>query len=290
MLSENNHLRKNLVIEDENFFDSLKAKFPNFNEVIDFYKGQFRLKRLTGKTRIQPILLLGEAGVGKTYAMLEAAHEAKKQGIDVVAGYIEPHARPATAALVNGLEVISPLVINHKDITLNEFNLDAAIKAKNFSKENISILKPLKTEIIRYGVKIDVKESINTNGYNNVTETAKYIKWLADSLIDSHESEKMYNWLIAKRGIKPANRQEMKAGLGEFQSLDKDQESKVLDTVRPDSLSNPWKGDAVKYRNQLIVNLLLDIGCRKGESLNIKTTDLVQGVGVFQDSCRAKLF
>lgn len=157
-------------------------------------------------------------------------------------------------------------------------NLDAAIKAKNFSKENISILKPLKTEKIRYGVKIDVKESINTNGYNNVTETAKYIKWLADSLIESHESEKMYKWLIAKRGIKPANRQEMKAGLGEFQSLDKDQESKVLDTVRPDSLSNPWKGDAVKYRNQLIVNLLLDIGCRKGESLNIKTTDLVQGV------------
>lgn len=51
----------------------------------------------------------------------------------------------------------------------------------------------------------------------------------------------MYKWLIAKRGIKPANRQEMKAGLGEFQSLDKDQESKVLDTVRPDSLSNPWK-------------------------------------------------
>lgn len=73
MLSENNHLRKNLVIEDENFFDSLKAKFPNFNEVIDFYKGQFRLKRLTGKTRIQPILLLGEAGVGKTYFAKEMA-------------------------------------------------------------------------------------------------------------------------------------------------------------------------------------------------------------------------
>ncbi len=73
MLSENNHLRKNLIIEDENFFDSLKAKFPNFNEVIDFYKGQFRLKRLTGKTRIQPILLLGEAGVGKTYFAKEMA-------------------------------------------------------------------------------------------------------------------------------------------------------------------------------------------------------------------------
>ena len=40
------------------------------------------------------------AGVGKTYAMLEAAHEAKRQGVDVVAGYIEPHTRPETMALV----------------------------------------------------------------------------------------------------------------------------------------------------------------------------------------------
>ena len=39
------------------------------------------------------------AGVGKTYAMLEAAHMEKQQGIDVVAGYVEPHARPKTAAL-----------------------------------------------------------------------------------------------------------------------------------------------------------------------------------------------
>ena len=38
------------------------------------------------------------AGVGKTYAMLKAAHSAKKHGIDVVAGYIEPHARPQTSA------------------------------------------------------------------------------------------------------------------------------------------------------------------------------------------------
>ena len=46
------------------------------------------------------------AGVGKTYAMLKAARWAKKHGIDVVAGYIEPHARPQTSALVNGLECL----------------------------------------------------------------------------------------------------------------------------------------------------------------------------------------
>lgn len=68
------------------------------------------------------------AGVGKTYAMLKAAHEAKKQGIDVVAGYIEPHARVETMALIEGLERIEPLIIRHKEIKLNEFNLDAAIR------------------------------------------------------------------------------------------------------------------------------------------------------------------
>ena len=40
------------------------------------------------------------AGVGKTYAMLEAAHAALEQGVDVVAGYIEPHTRPPDTASV----------------------------------------------------------------------------------------------------------------------------------------------------------------------------------------------
>lgn len=40
------------------------------------------------------------AGVGKTYAMLEAAHQAKAAGIDVVVGYVERHTRPDTLALL----------------------------------------------------------------------------------------------------------------------------------------------------------------------------------------------
>ena len=50
------------------------------------------------------------AGVGKTYAMLQAAHQAKERGIDVVAGYIEPHARPQTMALLDGLEQLLSLI------------------------------------------------------------------------------------------------------------------------------------------------------------------------------------
>lgn len=51
------------------------------------------------------------AGVGKTYAMLEAAHAARERGVDVVVGYVEPHARPATLKLLEGLETIEPLRI-----------------------------------------------------------------------------------------------------------------------------------------------------------------------------------
>lgn len=68
------------------------------------------------------------AGVGKTYAMLKAAHAAKKNGCDVVAGYIEPHPRPQTAALLKGLETIPYEQVKYNGILLNEFDLDAAIK------------------------------------------------------------------------------------------------------------------------------------------------------------------
>lgn len=68
------------------------------------------------------------AGVGKTYAMLEAAHVAFNAGIDVVAGYVEPHQRPETLKLLDGLEILSPLKIKHNGILLNEFDLDGALK------------------------------------------------------------------------------------------------------------------------------------------------------------------
>lgn len=70
------------------------------------------------------------AGVGKTYAMLDAAHTAKKLGVDVVVGYVEPHQRPDTLAMLKGLEQLQPLTITYKGITLNEFDLDAALERK----------------------------------------------------------------------------------------------------------------------------------------------------------------
>ena len=70
------------------------------------------------------------AGVGKTYAMLQAAHQAKERGIDVVAGYIEPHARPQTTALLEGLEQLPAVQVFYNGITLREFDIDSALKRK----------------------------------------------------------------------------------------------------------------------------------------------------------------
>ncbi len=70
------------------------------------------------------------AGVGKTYAMLRAAHAAQEQGHKVLVGYVEPHPRPETAALLQGLEVVPPLQLHHRNIILNELDVDAVISRK----------------------------------------------------------------------------------------------------------------------------------------------------------------
>src|ERR1700694_3951635 len=67
------------------------------------------------------------AGVGKTYAMLAAARRLKEEGVDVVAGIVEPQGRKETASLVEGLELLPLREIAHKDRTLREFDIDAAL-------------------------------------------------------------------------------------------------------------------------------------------------------------------
>ncbi|MVX66605.1 DUF4118 domain-containing protein [Clostridium chromiireducens] len=70
------------------------------------------------------------AGVGKSYSMLMEAHDMKKMGNDIVIGYIEPHTRPETMALVSGIEDIGVKIINYKGIILKEFDLDKALDRK----------------------------------------------------------------------------------------------------------------------------------------------------------------
>ena len=68
------------------------------------------------------------AGVGKTYAMLNAAQQKSVEGVDVVIGYIEPHERKETTDLTYGLEKIEKKEINYKNHLFLEFNLEAALE------------------------------------------------------------------------------------------------------------------------------------------------------------------
>lgn len=67
-------------------------------------------------------------GVGKTYTMLSAAHEDQKEGMDVIVGYIDYHARKDTLNLLKGLEVLPSMDSTSNNSTITEFDLDRALQ------------------------------------------------------------------------------------------------------------------------------------------------------------------
>src|SRR5271155_3515492 len=93
------------------------------------------LRRVTAEERRarrgKLVIFFGAApGVGKTYAMLEAARTERDLKRDVVVGVVETHGRYDTGALVIGLELLPMRRIEHRGITLQELDLDAAIERK----------------------------------------------------------------------------------------------------------------------------------------------------------------
>jgi two-component system sensor histidine kinase KdpD len=72
----------------------------------------------------------GAAGVGKTYRMLEEAHQLRQQGHDVVIGFVETHGRAETAARIGNLEVFPLRAIPYRGVTLAEMDVDAILARK----------------------------------------------------------------------------------------------------------------------------------------------------------------
>jgi two-component system sensor histidine kinase KdpD len=96
---------------------------PDPDQLLARIKSEEQLKR-RGKLKI----FLGyAAGVGKTFAMLEAAHQRREEGADVVVGYIETHRRVETEAILAGLEVLPRKAINYRGVVLTELDIDALL-------------------------------------------------------------------------------------------------------------------------------------------------------------------
>jgi two-component system sensor histidine kinase KdpD len=70
------------------------------------------------------------AGVGKTFSMLAAAQALRRAGTDVVVGLIETHGRAETASMLEGLELLPPLMLDVHGTLVKEFDLDAALRRR----------------------------------------------------------------------------------------------------------------------------------------------------------------
>ena len=84
-------------------------------------------QRERGKLKIY---LGSAAGTGKTYRMLNEAHDLRRRGIDVVVGVVETHARAETAAQIKDLETIARKRIEYRGVVLEEMDLDAIIRRR----------------------------------------------------------------------------------------------------------------------------------------------------------------
>ncbi len=74
-------------------------------------------------------LFLGPAaGVGKTYRMLQEAHQLRQRGVDVVIGVVDTHGRADTVALTEGLEQVPLRTIEYRGVTLTELDIDAVLR------------------------------------------------------------------------------------------------------------------------------------------------------------------
>jgi two-component system sensor histidine kinase KdpD len=86
------------------------------------------LARAKAEGRARLRVYIGAApGVGKTYQMLADAHELKRQGIDVVVGFVETHGRADTLAQIRDLEQVPLRHMEYRGVTLQEMDLDAIL-------------------------------------------------------------------------------------------------------------------------------------------------------------------
>ncbi len=99
---------------------------PNPEELLD------RMRRETERSREGQLkIFFGAApGVGKTYAMLEAAQQKRRGGVDILVGLVETHGRRETEALLEGLDQLPRRDVEYRGTVLKEFDLDAALRRK----------------------------------------------------------------------------------------------------------------------------------------------------------------
>ena len=93
--------------------------------------GEQLLAKLQTEQRARLRIYIGAApGVGKTYSMIEDAHALRRDGVDIVIGFVETHGRAETEAKLGDVEVIPRRKVEYRGVVLEEMNLDAILARK----------------------------------------------------------------------------------------------------------------------------------------------------------------
>ena len=140
------------------------------------------------------------AGVGKTYAMLEAGRERRSEGVDVVLGYVDTHGRIETELLLQGMEVMPRRIVEYRGIRLEDMDLDALLARRpelvlvdELAHTNAPGLRHRKRyqdvmELLEAG--IDVYTTVNVQHFESRADAVAQITGVAvhetvpDSLLD----------------------------------------------------------------------------------------------------------
>ena len=114
------------------------------------------------------------------------------------------------------------------------------------------------------------------NEYMRLTHIGKYVKWLADTLLSSAKDQQTTRAIKAmQEGLesrRPANKGRNQEG--HEKGLTKEQVAVLLEVIRPGAEVNPFENLAIQVRNQLMIWVLLHLGIRGGELLNLRIKDI----------------
>jgi two-component system sensor histidine kinase KdpD len=105
----------------------MEERRPDPDQILEYMREEAERSR-EGKLKI---FFGATPGVGKTYAMLEAARQKLSEGVDIVVGLAETHGRKETEALLEGLEVLPRREVEYRGTVLKEFDLDSALGRKS---------------------------------------------------------------------------------------------------------------------------------------------------------------
>jgi two-component system, OmpR family, sensor histidine kinase KdpD len=260
-------------------------------------------KQTRGKLKI----FLGyAAGVGKTYAMLEAAHQRQGEGVDVVIGYVETHGRKETDALVDGLRGIPRTRIEYHGVDLADMDLDAVLKSNaqlvlvdELAHTNIPGMRHPKRyqdveEILDAGM--DVYTTVNVQHLESLKDIVFQITGVVvhetvpdrvideayeielvdlptDELLDRLQDGKVYVSDQATRAIKQFFRKGNLTALRELsmrRAADR-VDSQMLNYMKTKSISGPWPaGDRIMVciSSHPLGERLIRTGRRLADDLN----------------------